>query len=124
MFRSRVNWVLRLKQFKPIETRRPFCSRPTNSNKAESSLSNYDEAYRQLDKLDFMTAAKILFTGPPKEKKFGYFIASHHWPLTLLYLLLLLLLLVLCIDILKITFEKVCLFSLIFRICPSLIELL
>ncbi|XP_015887790.3 uncharacterized protein LOC107422803 [Ziziphus jujuba] len=71
MFSSRVKWVPLAKQFKVIETRRPFCSKPTNSNKPKSSLSNYDEAYRQLDKLDFMTAAKILFTGPPKEKKFG-----------------------------------------------------
>ncbi|KAI6672033.1 hypothetical protein NL676_006918 [Syzygium grande] len=29
------------------------------------------QKWRQLDKLDFMTAAKILFTGPPKKKKFG-----------------------------------------------------
>ncbi|XP_072969822.1 uncharacterized protein [Typha angustifolia] len=29
------------------------------------------EAYRQLQNLDFMTAAKILFTTPPKPKKFG-----------------------------------------------------
>lgn len=34
-------------------------------------MSTYDETYRQLDKLDFMTAAKILFTTPPKNKKFG-----------------------------------------------------
>lgn len=42
-----------------------------NGEKAESSISTYNEAYKQLDKLDFMTAAKILFTGPPKKKKFG-----------------------------------------------------
>ncbi|XP_077250231.1 uncharacterized protein LOC143889769 isoform X4 [Tasmannia lanceolata] len=30
-----------------------------------------NDAYRQLEKLDFMTAAKMLFTKPPKEKKFG-----------------------------------------------------
>ncbi|XP_042382202.1 uncharacterized protein LOC121974964 [Zingiber officinale] len=30
------------------------------------------EAYRQLDNLDFMTAAKILFTTPPKRKEFGF----------------------------------------------------
>ncbi|KAH7671876.1 hypothetical protein IHE45_09G016700 [Dioscorea alata] len=28
--------------------------------------------YRQLDNLDFTTAAKILFTEPPKKKKFGF----------------------------------------------------
>lgn len=43
----------------------------SNGGNAESSISTYDEAYRQLDKLDFMTAAKILFAGPPKKKKFG-----------------------------------------------------
>nr|XP_010927517.1 uncharacterized protein LOC105049541 isoform X1 [Elaeis guineensis]XP_019707615.1 uncharacterized protein LOC105049541 isoform X1 [Elaeis guineensis]XP_029121766.1 uncharacterized protein LOC105049541 isoform X1 [Elaeis guineensis]XP_029121767.1 uncharacterized protein LOC105049541 isoform X1 [Elaeis guineensis] len=32
--------------------------------------ARYD-AYRQLQNLDFMTAAKILFTTPPKRKKFG-----------------------------------------------------
>ncbi|KAF3450954.1 hypothetical protein FNV43_RR07043 [Rhamnella rubrinervis] len=75
MFRSRVTWILMSKKrFKAVEIKRSFCSNPTttsNTDKAESSLSNYDKAYRQLDKLDFMTAAKILFNGPPKKKKFG-----------------------------------------------------
>ncbi|XP_073317583.1 uncharacterized protein [Primulina huaijiensis] len=35
------------------------------------SLSLYDEQYKALNNLDFMTAAKILFTDPPKMKKFG-----------------------------------------------------
>ncbi|KAJ8755512.1 hypothetical protein K2173_019310 [Erythroxylum novogranatense] len=43
---------------------------PDNNNKIETNVSKY-EAYRQLDKLDFMTAAKILFSDPPKKKKFG-----------------------------------------------------
>ncbi|KAF5931586.1 hypothetical protein HYC85_027757 [Camellia sinensis] len=42
------------------------------SDKIDGSLTNYDETYRHLDKLDFMTAAKILFTTPPKKKKFGF----------------------------------------------------
>ncbi|KAL5698851.1 hypothetical protein ACHQM5_029832 [Ranunculus cassubicifolius] len=45
----------------------------TNVNKAvgeAASVRDFD-AYRVLDKLDFMTAAKILFTTPPKKKKFG-----------------------------------------------------
>ncbi|XVE89169.1 hypothetical protein DITRI_Ditri19aG0129000 [Diplodiscus trichospermus] len=62
---------------------RPFCStiRDNNSNKnnnkdnvdgrIESNVGTYNETYRQLDNLDFMTAAKILFTQPPKKKKFG-----------------------------------------------------
>lgn len=41
------------------------------SDKVESGVAKYDEAYQQLDKLDFMTAAKILFNEPPKQKKFG-----------------------------------------------------
>ncbi|KAK9281735.1 hypothetical protein L1049_004639 [Liquidambar formosana] len=40
-----------------------------NDKAGEASAGEFD-AYRQLDKLDFMTAAKILFTTPPK-KKFG-----------------------------------------------------
>lgn len=36
------------------------------------ALSRQD-AYKQLENLDFMTAAKMLFTDPPKKKKFGYF---------------------------------------------------
>ncbi|XP_050232254.1 uncharacterized protein LOC126680971 [Mercurialis annua] len=46
---------------------------PNNSNKhkIESSITRYNETYRQLDNLDFMTATKILFNEPPKQKKFG-----------------------------------------------------
>ncbi|XP_059643690.1 uncharacterized protein LOC132285517 [Cornus florida] len=54
---------------------RPFCTtnKPTinNNGSANGSLSKYDDAHRQLDNLDFMTAAKILFTTPPNKKKFG-----------------------------------------------------
>ncbi|KAK1324027.1 hypothetical protein QJS10_CPA02g01245 [Acorus calamus] len=31
-----------------------------------------DDVYRQLENLDFSTAAKILFTHPPKRKKYGF----------------------------------------------------
>ncbi|XP_009771762.1 uncharacterized protein LOC107814555 isoform X1 [Nicotiana tabacum] len=46
-----------------------------SSNSAEEvnnsvSLSRHD-AYKQLENLDFMTAAKMLFTDPPKKTKFG-----------------------------------------------------
>ncbi|CAL9084156.1 hypothetical protein MUK42_31810 [Musa troglodytarum] len=37
----------------------------------QSEVEARSEAYRQLGNLDFMTAAKILFTTPPKRKKFG-----------------------------------------------------
>ncbi|KAG8379739.1 hypothetical protein BUALT_Bualt07G0120700 [Buddleja alternifolia] len=62
---------------------RPFCSSSSHNNKpttinnsnsngsSSSSLSRYDEQYRALSNLDFMTAAKILFTDPPKKKQFG-----------------------------------------------------
>ncbi|XP_051113470.1 uncharacterized protein LOC127239393 [Andrographis paniculata] len=67
---------------------RTFCSSNTNSSKKPSvvnsgsssssnapspapSLSNYGEQYKALEKLDFTTAAKILFSDPPKKKKFG-----------------------------------------------------
>ncbi|KAJ6961683.1 hypothetical protein NC652_000581 [Populus alba x Populus x berolinensis] len=56
-----------------------FCNsstKPNNNNmsiseKTESNMSKSDDLYRQLDNLDFMKAAKILFTDPPKKKKFG-----------------------------------------------------
>ncbi|RWR75710.1 unconventional myosin-VI [Cinnamomum micranthum f. kanehirae] len=45
----------------------------TNSNNTKEPVpQSYNDAYRQLQNLDFMTAAKILFTSPPKEKKFGF----------------------------------------------------
>ncbi|BFG38183.1 hypothetical protein CerSpe_244580 [Prunus speciosa] len=72
------------KCFKPmiLQPRRPFCSKAPNTNTntnynqssgnaEETSLSRYQDSLKQLDKLDFMKAAKILFTGPPSKKKFG-----------------------------------------------------
>lgn len=43
-----------------------------NGSPPSPSLSNYSEQYKALSNLDFMTAAKILFSDPPKQKKFGY----------------------------------------------------
>ncbi|KAF3665357.1 hypothetical protein FXO37_11057 [Capsicum annuum] len=47
----------------------------SNSNKeVENAVAlSRKDAYKQLETLDFMTAAKMLFTEPPKKKKFGYF---------------------------------------------------
>ncbi|XP_008240838.1 PREDICTED: uncharacterized protein LOC103339340 isoform X1 [Prunus mume] len=72
------------KRFKPtiLQPRRPFCSKAPNTNTTtsynqsggnaeETSLSRYQDSLKQLDKLDFMKAAKILFTGPPSKRKFG-----------------------------------------------------
>ncbi|CAA0825158.1 Unknown protein [Striga hermonthica] len=36
-----------------------------------SKLTSYNDQYKALKNLDFMTAAKILFSEPPKKKKFG-----------------------------------------------------
>ncbi|XP_019168774.1 PREDICTED: uncharacterized protein LOC109164691 [Ipomoea nil] len=71
-------------KFRPVLTR-SFCSGnkpPANNNNKEvldpssssstssSSLTRYD-AYKELENLNFMSAAKILFTEPSKKKKFG-----------------------------------------------------
>lgn len=81
MLRARASWSQFSKRLKPFETS-SFCSKShiqTNKNskingdnKVESDLSSYNEAYKQLDNLDFMTASKILFTKPSNKKKFGY----------------------------------------------------
>lgn len=75
MFRARVTWVrfTNRSYSKPI-SKRPFCTnnKIRENNVIESNVNNHGEAYKQLDKLDFVTAARILFTGPPKKKKFGF----------------------------------------------------
>lgn len=79
---ARGGWAEISNRFRLLH-KKPFCTnnKPTTPSKnnnikggseeVDGSLSTYDETYRQLDKLDFMTAAKILFTTPPKKKKFG-----------------------------------------------------
>ncbi|KAH9715729.1 F23A5.5 [Citrus sinensis] len=71
MFRARATFWFRLR----FAQTRSFCKNPNktddNGDKIESNVSSYHDAYKQLDKLDFTTAAKILFTYPPKKKKFG-----------------------------------------------------
>lgn len=76
MFRARQN----LARIKLTLQSKQFCSsttKPNNNNnksiseKTDSKVSKYEEANRQLDNLDFMKAAKILFSDPPKKKKFG-----------------------------------------------------
>ncbi|CAL5444188.1 unnamed protein product [Camellia sinensis] len=73
---SGISKRFRLLQRTPFSTNtKPTIPSNNNNNngseKIDGSLTNYDETYRHLDKLDFMTAAKILFTTPPKKKKFG-----------------------------------------------------
>lgn len=76
MFRARGEWIRISKRVRIIHTRNLHTSntKPMNGKNSdkvtEGSIRDLD-AYRQLDKLDFMTAAKILFTAPPNKKKFG-----------------------------------------------------
>lgn len=78
MFRARATFWFRLR----FAQTRSFCKNPNktddNGDKIESNVSSYHDAYKQLDKLDFTTAAKILFTYPPKKKKFGYHLTYFH----------------------------------------------
>ncbi|KAJ4950074.1 hypothetical protein NE237_026906 [Protea cynaroides] len=45
--------------------------RNNNENSNKDAAIEDDDVYNQLEKLDFMTAAKILFGTPPKKRKFG-----------------------------------------------------
>uniref|UniRef100_A0A1J3GQN8 Uncharacterized protein n=1 Tax=Noccaea caerulescens TaxID=107243 RepID=A0A1J3GQN8_NOCCA len=85
MIRGRGSWVGFSTRLKIYGIRR-LCTKGENGgnklektdssvaqlSEAESSVSRYDETYKKLDKLDFVTAAKILFTEPPKKNKFGF----------------------------------------------------
>ncbi|CAF2065854.1 BnaC06g40280D [Brassica napus] len=83
MLRGRGSWVGLSTRLRHYRIRR-LCTKGENGGKkpessvvaqhseAESNVvSRYDETYKKLDKLDFVTAAKILFTEPPKKNKFG-----------------------------------------------------
>ncbi|KAL0665514.1 hypothetical protein Bca4012_102352 [Brassica carinata] len=84
MLRGRGSWVGLATRLRHYRIRR-LCTKGENGGKkTESSVvaqhsetesnvvvSRYDETYKKLDKLDFVTAAKILFTEPPKKNKFG-----------------------------------------------------
>lgn len=92
MFRAREILVRLPKRFKPttiLQSRRTFCSKPStnanNTNAEETSVSSYQEQYKQLEKLDFMTATKMLFTAPPSKKKFGYCFASNFCNIAFFY---------------------------------------
>lgn len=79
MFGGGVRWLRSSERFKFLTTSfsgngrssYSFCTSAKNNN---NNKNNYltDERYRQLENLDMMTAAKILFTDPPKKKKFGF----------------------------------------------------
>ncbi|KAL9386543.1 hypothetical protein Peur_019667 [Populus x canadensis] len=76
MFRARqtlgrIKLTLQSKQFCSSTTKPNNNNNKSISEKTDSKVSKYEEASRQLDNLDFMKAAKILFSDPPKKKKFG-----------------------------------------------------
>ncbi|CAL9160648.1 uncharacterized protein LOC103980732 isoform X1 [Musa acuminata AAA Group] len=74
--------LLHSRRLRPVLGARPLSSATDDPDKAppasssssvapQSEVEARSEAYRRLENLDFMTAAKILFTTPPKRKKFG-----------------------------------------------------
>ncbi|KAJ6934276.1 hypothetical protein NC651_009345 [Populus alba x Populus x berolinensis] len=68
---ARIKLTLQSKQFCSSTTKPNNNNKKSISEKTDSKVSKYEEANRQLDNLDFMKAAKILFSDPPKKKKFG-----------------------------------------------------
>ncbi|XP_045786011.1 uncharacterized protein LOC123881383 [Trifolium pratense] len=77
---SRGRWLRLFVQFKLFPTtsicnksaqRSSFCTSSKNNNNNSKGIV-VDERYQQLENLDMITAAKILFTDPPKKKKFGF----------------------------------------------------
>ncbi|RDX95338.1 hypothetical protein CR513_22156, partial [Mucuna pruriens] len=78
MFGGAVRWLRSSERFRFLttsfstnaKTSYSFCTSAKNNNNNKKNI--VDERYRQLENLDMMTAAKILFTDPPQKKKFGY----------------------------------------------------
>ncbi|KAK7255150.1 hypothetical protein RIF29_28554 [Crotalaria pallida] len=77
---ARRSWFLRFSErFKFLQQTRSFCTnnntnipKTTSTNPPKQNDVVPDERYKQLENLDMMTAAKILFNdGTPKKKKFG-----------------------------------------------------
>ncbi|KAI3867979.1 hypothetical protein MKX03_035195 [Papaver bracteatum] len=54
-----------------VHATRPLCTKAYDSKAIAVKPVRDDDAYRQLENLDFMTAAKMLFADPPKKKAFG-----------------------------------------------------
>ncbi|KAI3993688.1 hypothetical protein MKX01_002701 [Papaver californicum] len=54
-----------------VHATRPLCTKTYDSEAIAVKPVRDDDVYRQLENLDFMTAAKMLFTDPPKKKEFG-----------------------------------------------------
>ncbi|KAI3966049.1 hypothetical protein MKW92_031598 [Papaver armeniacum] len=54
-----------------VHATRPLCTKAYDSKAIAVKPVRDDDAYRQLENLDFRTAAKMLFSDPPKKKEFG-----------------------------------------------------
>ncbi|KAL5061332.1 hypothetical protein RYX36_032936 [Vicia faba] len=81
MFSSRARLLHFVVQFKLFPTTSlcnkssqpsSFCTSAKNDNDISNKGIITDERYRQLENLDMMTAIKILFTDPPKKRKFRF----------------------------------------------------
>lgn len=60
-----------------VHATRPLCTKAYDSKALAVKPVRDDDAYRQLENLDFMTAAKMLFSDPPKKKESGYLTLPH-----------------------------------------------
>lgn len=81
MFRARCGLIQFSKTGQLVRCR-AFCNTnnklTTNPDRNANASVPDNDVYRKLENLDFATAAEILFTTPPKKKKFGYFLASFN----------------------------------------------
>ncbi|KAI3831261.1 hypothetical protein MKX03_034047 [Papaver bracteatum] len=70
-FRVAVYCSQLLKAARLVHATRPLCTKTYDSKATAVKPVRDDDTYRQLENLDFMTAAKMLFTDPSKKKEFG-----------------------------------------------------
>ncbi|KAL6012084.1 hypothetical protein ACLOJK_002559 [Asimina triloba] len=61
-------------------------STSNGSDTKSAAIAAHQETYKQLQNLDFMTAAKMLFTAPPQKKKFGLDFHLAYFLVTAVYL--------------------------------------
>lgn len=79
-----VRWLRSSERFKFMTTSLSTNAKTSYYSFCSSSANNIknmivDERHRQLENLDMVTAAKMLFSDPPKKRKFGY---PFSFPLT------------------------------------------
>ena len=80
-----VRWLRSSERFKFMTTSLSTNAKTSYYSFCSSSANNIknmivDERHRQLENLDMVTAAKMLFSDPPKKRKFGY---PFSFPLTM-----------------------------------------